>query len=802
MAGDTLTVEGWLRLDNDFDFEPNMTFNISDPSNTYLLNYNQTVQGFQNKSGLTGTFTGPFLPPIEIQAAVNKNDIQTFTVCGLAEFKSDWILSGSSESWWRVPERGPYYSDMVNLTIWNVGSPSALNFTDSTVPNLASHPRKVHDFSYSLDESEKNSTFYWYNTTAWEHQFNSTWVRVNTQIYGGESYAIRWEMTNRSTWAKHWLRLSQNDMADDGVFNTWLFYPNGTRDNISADLDISVLHTYGMGYSVSGNEIDYSFSIDEYDPFEDEDGVDLQVHNPYWNYYSESAGTSFEIDNSVVWDGTSSLKVIMDDLTSYFGREDMSKGGVFYQEISFKEGPLGFRYYGYNSAFDNILQWRMSHSGNYLVFYFGNGADGSDTTAVYYSETDYLSVRNWYDIPNNRQKMQVRINNGTWNIVDVPVGCPDYGDGWGNFRNDFTASYLHTFFYYFLNGIGTQWFDNYYFNESGTINILFQSKLSEEITENDNLTIMMPFFESVDNSSNVRIAVSTLNDSWATYFWVAEHGPTDFGLKSWTWDVAWPADEFKINCTFQNVSRKLWIYDRNTLLDPDIEYEFNRYQVTQGSWEPKDYYFGGVPYHALQITNGSWVNADPPAVYYLGGRLVDDPSTLVRNAQFGDDWLLQFWISSIFGGASYADVARVTAAFSYAITGQWDQIGPALNPKMPFPTDAPWYFGKYLFPAAIAAGEFIQGLESKIWSAMVWIYEGLVWIAKAASWFLAGTLKVFGLFFVIMVWARYWMVIGGLIKWGWITARDGLVAGSEFASEFWSRYISTSYIKKIATKGG
>jgi hypothetical protein len=118
----------------------------------------------------------------------------------------------------------------------------------------------------------------------------------------------------------------------------------------------------------------------------------------------------------------------------------------------------------------------------------------------------------------------------------------------------------------------------------------------------------------------------------------------------------------------------------------------------------------------------------------------------------------------------------------------------------PFPTDAPWYLGKYYLPAAIAVQEFLGNLGVKVWAALVWIYEGIQWVVETAGWILAGTLQLIVLLIVIPIWGRFFKMIWGLIKFGWTVAQDGLVTGSEYADEFTREFISTSYVKKVATR--
>ena len=69
-----------------------------------------------------------------------------------------------------------------------------------------------------------------------------------------------------------------------------------------------------------------------------------------------------------------------------------------------------------------------------------------------------------------------------------------------------------------------------------------------------------------------------------------------------------------------------------------------------------------------------------------------------------------------------------------------------------------------------------------------------------AGWVFAGLLTLFTLFIIIPLWARFFKVIWGLIKFGWILARDGVVAASEFADTFWKDFVETSMVKKVVKR--
>ena len=771
LGAETRTVTGFLRIDHDAEFEPNFTFNLTDPASLDLLNWNQTVEGFQNDSGIIGAFTGPFLPPIEVLGAVNNYDVETLTVCGKVRFKTEWVMSGSSESWWRVPERGPYYGDNVNLTVWRVGSPDLLNFTDAMVPNNASHPNLVFNYSYDLINDTMNETFRWYNTTAWNNTFNSTWVRVVAPIHGDDFYAVRWMVTNRTVRAQHWLRFSQNDIGDDRDFKTWAFYPGGTVDLVGADLDFSVLHTVGHGYSVWGTEI--------------EQGEGEEGPGETWKYMP----TNF------------------DDMTDSLTPTGTGDGGIWDGDWG-NTGSVNLALEGVDVIEGSYSISATNIASNNQVFYLlDTGFDVTDYDTLTFSykpkTTSVVSFQLWIYLPDSggyRYKALGPFVQNSWNTVEVPLwagfssgGSPDYTD-------------LLKIMFYFNSATSGQscLIDKMFFTDDdadepgggggAAPTLRWNTTLEDPITDGDYLTVLVPFLTTVENDTNVHIEFGTPNGSWVSEFWVAEHGPTDFGIKSVEWEEDWDTSDIQINMTIYNVTRRLWVVDRNTLNDPDLTWTYNHYNVEAHAWAPGDYGFGGIPYHVLQITDGAWENAGAPVAFFLGGRGVWDMRKTPVNCQHSDDWYVELWLTG------YEGIARGTAAFSFALTGQWGKASDVLNPRIPFPTDPVWFYGMYLFPAIIAASDWVVdvlgGLGERIWSALVWIYEGIQWVVANAPWVIAGTLMIITFFVTLPVWARFYRLLQGLIRFGWTIADKGLGAGAEFANTFWTEYVSTSYAKK------
>jgi hypothetical protein len=230
--------------------------------------------------------------------------------------------------------------------------------------------------------------------------------------------------------------------------------------------------------------------------------------------------------------------------------------------------------------------------------------------------------------------------------------------------------------------------------------------------------------------------------------------------------------------------------DSNPEFDPDWTWELNRYSIDDHEWAPSDYYFGGTPYHSCQITNGSWENTHPTGTYYLSGRPVDDPDQLMKKRQDGDSWFIEIWLTG------YEQVGRVTAGFTYVLTGDFDGAWNALDPEQPFPLDAPWYLGKYYFKGL----GFLTDLGGMIWVGLMWLYEVGQWIAANAGWIAAGVFTLLVLFSVPLIWSRFFKAIWGLIKFGWILAQDGVIAASDYAETFWRDFVDTSVVKKVAKR--
>jgi len=248
-------VSQWVTLEADASGGYSHTFNLSDPANVDLLNYPQNVQPWLNETGYKGSFTGPFLPPALINV-YNGSPVKTM-VQGLTLFKSNQVMSGSSYSWWRVPVEDPD-STSVMLKIWHIQNPGLLNWTSASYPYpvAINHPTLVFNNTFNLRQvAFENVTFHWFNNTDyWGDNHTWAWVRVVAPLHSDEHYAYQWTVTSTPTAVRVYYSL--NDIGDDSIYKSWVYTSTEGWVEGVVDIDCSVVHQFGMGYSVSGLEFD------------------------------------------------------------------------------------------------------------------------------------------------------------------------------------------------------------------------------------------------------------------------------------------------------------------------------------------------------------------------------------------------------------------------------------------------------------------------------------------------------------------------------------------------------------------
>lgn len=231
----------------------NSTFNMSDPASLSLTNFNQTIQPFMNETGIEGIFTGTFLPPTVWQVADNTS-FDGFYFMQLVSFKPDWIMSGSSSSWWRLPVLNVTDWDSLWMIVHRIGNPGLLRLNDSVpgLPNPASRPLMVYRQQYWAEV--RNDTWYEQNVTAWDQNFTFYWLKMDAPIYADEHYLVDFYVQTSTTVPGIRCLYAQTDVSDDQIFESNI-HLGSSYTTIEADLDISVIHQFGMGHTVSGWDV-------------------------------------------------------------------------------------------------------------------------------------------------------------------------------------------------------------------------------------------------------------------------------------------------------------------------------------------------------------------------------------------------------------------------------------------------------------------------------------------------------------------------------------------------------------------
>ena len=247
--GGTLTVqveEYWtMEGHEDFDEE----YNWSEMAN--LTQYALLGEPFMNASGVDGTYTGTFYPPVV--AAVSDGATEAARFGGLARFKSEWVMSGSSWSWWRCPVLNLGNWTTLELAVWHVDNPALLSTSGAYMtPSAAAHPTLVFNQTYGHNATQENVTWFQHNETAWGFEFNLTWVRVVAPVHADRSYYYRFYVQQEYNDAGLLAMWSSGDIGDDSVNRSWFAMPPAEPETVDGDLDLAVVHQYGMGAAVSG----------------------------------------------------------------------------------------------------------------------------------------------------------------------------------------------------------------------------------------------------------------------------------------------------------------------------------------------------------------------------------------------------------------------------------------------------------------------------------------------------------------------------------------------------------------------
>jgi len=142
--------------------------------------------------------------------------------------------------------------DYLTMVIHRVGNPAALTIAPGGELNPSARSVMVYR-EYYFSES-RNETWYEQNVTAWERDWRFLWLRVDSPIHADKTYLVQFYVwQTKPVPAIHCL-FSQTDLSDDQILESQFDFGDGI-EKMGCDLDISVIHQYGMGHTVGGWEV-------------------------------------------------------------------------------------------------------------------------------------------------------------------------------------------------------------------------------------------------------------------------------------------------------------------------------------------------------------------------------------------------------------------------------------------------------------------------------------------------------------------------------------------------------------------
>ena len=141
------------------------------------------------------------------------------------------------------------------MNIHRVGNPGALTvLTDPEVGSLNPSSRSVMVYQEHYYSESRNESWYEQNVTAWDRDWRFLWLRVDAPIHADETYLVQWYIQAAPTVPAIHCLFSQTDLSDDQIFESQFYFGDGI-EKVGCDLDVSVIHQYGMGHTVGGWEV-------------------------------------------------------------------------------------------------------------------------------------------------------------------------------------------------------------------------------------------------------------------------------------------------------------------------------------------------------------------------------------------------------------------------------------------------------------------------------------------------------------------------------------------------------------------
>ena len=724
----TLEWEQWVRIDPSDDMTYNETFNASASNSTDWTNYNATIIPFMNDTNISGTFTGSYLPPVVYEL----NDQLTWsTVIGsVVRFKSEWVMSGSSVSWWRCPALNLTGWSTFYLKIWRLESPGWLNIEwPPAGPNGASRPFKVYETWYA--GATRNETWISHDVNAWDRNWTFIYNKVEAPIHSDTTYFAQWTILggNLTEEGGQHILMSQSDVGDDGRYYTNTY--SGEGIDLEADLDISVVHQYGMGHTVSGFQLKLRGT--------EEGGGDT--------YYPSGR----------------------DDMTEDLHPSGTEDGGKW-------DGDWVTT--GSGLAIDAVLKTLGSYSikstlltTNHIQYTYDTHLDVTvyDYSRVWVRSTGTL-VRIWFWFTGGYYYKDVAVSASTWTEFEADM------DDWSGWTQSGTPDLTNMERLIIYNSYGSTVqmnADEFYFLTGGggggggsSVSINFYSNITEgPDSGSDYVTFFMPLIYDVNlaNAACVIITEAVSGFSWTFYVDIQQ----DFILNSTVWPYPGvEGNQFFVNVTFQNSTNAFYIHDHNAINIPNYDDTLathkNRFKVYGADNLTDGHQIHFIPFHSLQVTNGSWVNTQIDPLYFYDGRFVNISDYKMREQEHSDPIWYRIYIG--FRQFQFKTYTIVDKVF-------FDDLLPDFDV-----TIQEFTYQQYANDGLRIGGGAI------LFAVVTFFNDVYEWILEYGPAVLTFIVKGIALIIGVPVWIGAVLVVNSVKRYFVIFAADGPEVGGEYAA--------------------
>jgi hypothetical protein len=205
------------------------------------------------------------------------NDNTDFRIVTFHKFMSSEIMSGASESWWRIP----YYYNIndasqqfnLNFYLYKITNPGKVNFTyypatNRIIPKPEYQPSQIYAKTFT-DIGFHNDDTSWYTQTnivvpnqitdtTYNQSYQFCWVNITAPIYANVSYCVVWHISHTAVENVYGLPggmySTASDLCKDNFYRTMTWYNNFFQD-FNFDADVSIVFSTGMAGSTTGFRI-------------------------------------------------------------------------------------------------------------------------------------------------------------------------------------------------------------------------------------------------------------------------------------------------------------------------------------------------------------------------------------------------------------------------------------------------------------------------------------------------------------------------------------------------------------------